>query len=560
MFATYKNPIYDYRKSSDQEASPPVHHPLIIVGAGPVGLAAALESDLQGIPAVVLDDNNTVSIGSRAVCYSKRALEILNRLGCAKRILDKGITWQVGKVFFQDKLVTRFDLLPEEGHENPAFVNLQQYYLEEYMVDQLAENENIEIRWKNKVVSVENHDGDLDQPVLITVETPDGPYQMTTDWLIVADGANSSVRTMLDLPIHGKVFGDTFLSADIVMKHEHPLERWFTFDPPDNPGQSTLLHRQADDVWRISIQLGRGADHEEEGKPENVRARVRAMMGEDIEFELEWTSVYTYRSRRMDHFRQGRVVFAGDAAHQVSPYGARGANSGFQDTDNLVWKLKLVMDGKAPDALIDSYCEEREYAADENLLHSTRSTDFISPESRVSKLFRNSVLELSQDHHFAKGLINSGRLSDAAVLTDSSLNTPDDGSFLCNMVPGAAMDDAPVKVGQHDGWLLSELGNRFQLLYFHEDANEINEQRIEQLLSLQQGDIPVQPILVVNSGRGVKRIKTLVDVRSMMTTRYDAQDGTCYLVRPDQHIAARWQQLDVNTVRQAVKTATCNNI
>lgn len=558
MFATYQNPIYDYCKSPDQEASSPVHHPLIIVGAGPIGLAAALEANLQGIPAVVLDDNNTVSIGSRAVCYSKRALEILDRLGCARRILDKGITWQVGKVFFQDKLVTRFDLLPEEGHEHPAFVNLQQYYLEEFMVDQLAEKDNVEIRWKNKVVGVENHDGDPDQPVLITVETPDGSYQMTSDWLIVADGANSPIRTMLDLPIHGKVFGDTFLSADIVMKHEHPLERWFAFDPQDNPGRSTLLHRQADDVWRISFQLGRGADHEEEGKPENVRARVRAMMGEDIEFELEWTSVYTYRSRRMDHFRQGRVVFAGDAAHQVSPYGARGANSGFQDTDNLIWKLKLVMDGKAPDALIDSYCEEREFAADENLLHSTRSTDFISPESHVSKLFRNSVLELSQDYHFAKGLINSGRLSDAAVLTDSSLNTPDDGSFLCSMVPGAAMDDAPVKVGQHDGWLLNELGNHFQLLYFFENANEINEQTIEQLLSLQQGAIPVEPIVVVNTGKVAKGIKTLVDVRGMMTSRYDAQDGSCYLVRPDQHVAARWQQLNVNKVRQAVNIATCN--
>jgi len=560
MFATYKNPIYDYRKSIDQEASSPVHHPLIIVGAGPVGLAAALESNLHGIPAVVLDDNNTVSIGSRAVCYSKRALEILDRLGCAKRILDKGITWQVGKVFFQDKLVTRFDLLPEEGHQHPAFVNLQQYYLEEYMVDQLAEKENVDIRWNNKVIGVDNHDGDSNHPVLITVETPDGPYQMTTDWLIVADGANSSVRTMLNLPIHGKVFGDTFLSADIIMKHEHPLERWFAFDPQDNPGRSTLLHRQADDVWRISFQLGRGADHEEEGKPENVRARVAAMMGEDIEFELEWTSVYTYRSRRMDHFRQGRVIFAGDAAHQVSPYGARGANSGLQDTDNLIWKLKLVMDGKAPDALIDSYCEEREFAADENLLHSTRSTDFISPESRVSKLFRNSVLELSKDYHFAKGLINSGRLSDSAVLTHSSLNTPDDGSFMCNMVPGAAMDDAPVIVGHEKDWLLNELGNHFQLLYFFENANEINEQTIDQLLSLQQGEIPVEPIVVVNSGKAAKGIKTLLDVRGKLTSRYDAQDGNCYLARPDQHVAARWQRLNVNKVRQAVKTATCNQL
>jgi len=168
--------------------------------------------------------------------------------------------------------------------------------------------------------------------------------------------------------------------------------------------------------------------------------------------------------------------------------------------------------------------------------------------------------ELSKDYHFAKGLINSGRLSDAAVLTDSSLNTPDDGSFMCNMVPGAAMDDAPVKIGHKKGWLLNELGNHFQLLYFFENANEINEQTIEQLLSLQQGEIPVEPIVVVNSGKAPKGLKTLLDIRGMMTTRYDAQDGSCYLARPDQHVAARWQQLNVNKVKQAVNTATCNQV
>ena len=206
--------------------------------------------------------------------------------------------------------------------------------------------------------------------------------------------------------MEGKVFQDRFLIADVVMKADFPAERWFWFDPPFHPGQSVLLHREADNVWRIDFQLGWDADPELEKLPERVIPRIRAMLGPEREFELEWVSVYTFQCRRMQKFRHGRVLFAGDAAHQVSPFGARGANSGIQDTDNLAWKLKLVLEGLAPDRLLDSYSEERVAAADENLLNSTRSTDFITPKSQVSKDFRNAVLGLTREHPFALSLIH----------------------------------------------------------------------------------------------------------------------------------------------------------
>ncbi len=554
MFLTYQNPVYDYIKSADQQSEKIAHHPLVIVGGGPVGLAAGLDAGVQGIPAIILDDNNTVSVGSRAVCYSKRALEVLDRLGCAKRMVDKGVTWQVGKVFFKDELVTSFDLLPEEGHEQPAFINLQQYYLEEYMVDRTNELDNVDIRWKNKVTGVDNN-GDI---VTVTIDTPDGPYQITTDWLIVADGANSAVRSMLGLAMRGKAFEDRFLIADIIMKADFPPERWFSFDPSYHKGQSTLLHSQSDDVWRLDFQLGWDKDPEEEKKPENIIPRVKAMMGDDVEFELEWASVYTFMCRRMDRFREGRVIFAGDAAHQVSPFGARGANSGFQDTDNLLWKLKLVMDGKAPDALIDSYCDEREFAADENLLNSTRSTDFISPKSKTSLRFRNATLELSRDYHFAQKLVNSGRLSDAAFLTESPLNTADEDTFVGNMVAGAVMEDAPIQGDQDERWALKTIANRFHLLYFVDNANTLDDATTQQLRALSQAKIPVQPIVVATSGTAPEGIKTLQDIKGLLGSRYDARNGTCYLVRPDQHVAARWRAFDSAKVSQALKTATCN--
>jgi len=556
MFKAYENPVYDYIKSPDQDADTLVHHPLVIVGAGPVGLAAGLDAAINGIPAIILDDNNTVSVGSRAVCYSKRALEVLDRLGCAKRMVDKGVIWKMGKVFFKDQLVTSFDLLPEEGHEQPAFINLQQYYLEQYMVDRSDELDNINIRWKNRVTVVDN---DADSNIVtLTIETPDGPYQISTDWLIVADGANSSVRSMLGLAMEGKTFEDRFLIADIIMKADFPSERWFSFDPSYHKGQSTLLHSQSDNVWRLDFQLGWDKDPEEEEKPENIIPRVKAMMGDNVEFELEWASVYTFMCRRMERFRQGRVIFVGDAAHQVSPFGARGANSGFQDTDNLLWKLKLVMDGKAPDALIDSYCAEREYAADENLLNSTRSTDFISPKSNTSLQFRNATLELSKDYHFAQKLVNSGRLSDAAFLTESPLNTADEDAFEGNMVAGAVMDDAPIQGDQDERWALKVFANQFQLLYFIDNASTLDESTARQLLAMTQGSIPIQPVVVSTSGTAPQGIKTIQDIKRLLSKRYDAKNGTCYLTRPDQHVAGRWRTLDSSKISQALNTATCN--
>ncbi|MEP7184029.1 MAG: FAD-dependent monooxygenase, partial [Betaproteobacteria bacterium] len=278
---TYANPVYAYRKSSD-ETGPSKRRPVVIAGAGPVGLAAAIDLAQRGIPVVVLDDDNTVSVGSRAICYAKRALEILDRLGCGERIAQKGVEWNVGRVFFRDAPVYRFDLLPEPGHRRPAFVNLQQYYLEEYLVDRLDGLPAAELRWQNRVVGVTPRaDG-----VGLRIATPDGEYKLDCDWLIAADGARSPVRTMMGLESEGQIFRDRFLIADIHMTTDFPSERWFWFDPPFHPNQSALLHRQADDVWRVDFQLGWDADPEAEKTPERILPRLRAMLGDRAEFEI----------------------------------------------------------------------------------------------------------------------------------------------------------------------------------------------------------------------------------------------------------------------------------
>ena len=424
-----------------------------------------------------------------------------------------------------------------------------------YLVNRCNEV-GVEIRWKHKVVSVTP----ADDHVSLQVETVDGVYAIECDWLIVCDGARSPVRTMMGLDIDGKVFMDRFLIADVVMKADFPAERWFWFDPPFHRNQSVLLHREADNVWRIDFQLGWDADPQTERQPERVIPRIQAMLGRDREFELEWVSVYTFQCRRMNRFNHGRVMFAGDAAHQVSPFGARGANSGVQDTDNLIWKLKLVIDGKAPASLLDTYSDERCWAADENILNSTRSTDFITPKSNASKLIRTAVLQLAQKHAFARKLVNSGRLSVPAFYTASVLNTPDDGSFAGMMEPGAPMDDAPVRVNGVDGrsgWLLDHLGNRFQLLLFVDDPATLDTARL-QALTTQPGAIGVQPIVVTPGTAAAPDILTLHDSNGRFAQRYDARDGTVYLARPDQHVAARWRRFDAADIAAALRRATCN--
>ena len=533
MSRIFEVPLYPYVRSADQDAPAPVRHPVIVVGAGPVGLAAAIDLARNDIPVVVLDDNDKVSFGSRAICFAKRSLEIFDRLGVDPALVDKGVIWNTGKVFFKDRQVYGFDLLPEKHHKRPAFINLQQYHLEKFLIDRVSElavqGKPIEIRGRNKVVSVTQDTAGA----RLSVETPEGPYALECDWLLACDGANSPVRAMLGLDFIGRVFEDNFLIADVVMEADFPTERWFWFDPPFNRGQSALLHKQPDNVWRIDLQLGWNIDKETEKQPDRVTARLKSMLGDDVKFALEWVSIYTFQCRRMEKFRHGRVIFAGDAAHQVSPFGARGANSGFQDVDNLIWKLKLVMVGKAPDTLLDSYDAERVFGAEENILNSTRSTDFITPKSDMSRIFRNAVLDLAERYQFARPLVNSGRLSVPCIYDASSLNGPDAPDLPARTRPGAPLVDAPTATG----WLLDAMGDRFQLLTIDCDA----------------------PDRLDCNGIEVERIALSADsdATGALRERYLGKvDKAVYLVRPDQHVAARWTGFNEAAVSAALSIAT----
>ncbi len=568
MLSTYTYPRFASPPAPELAAPGTVpRHPVVVVGAGPVGLATAIDLAQQGQPVLLLDDDNTVSVGSRGLCYAKRTLEVLDRLGCGQPVVDKGVTWNVGRTFFGEREVFSFNLLPEAGHQRPGMVNLQQYHLEEALVRRAQALPLLQLRWKHKVTAVTPQA----DSVLIDVHTSDGAFQLRADWLVVCDGARSPIRRHLGLDVDGQVFQDRFLIADVLlhspMFNDGANERWFWFDPPFHRNQSVLLHREADNVWRIDFQLGWDADPEAEKQPERVIPRIQAMLGPTRKFDLEWVSVYTFQCRRLQQFRHGRLLFAGDAAHQVSPFGARGANSGIQDADNLAWKLKLVACGLASDKLLDSYNSERVVAADENLLNSTRATDFITPKSQVSKDFRNAVLGLAGEFAFARALVNSGRLSVPTHLRHSVLNTPDADAFAGLMHPGAPLADAPVALAGNatDGgtaatagnWLLRHTGNHFMLLLFV-DTPAIDTATQAMLRGLQAAAIPVHSLLVAQRGGAAPAgLPAVVDAQGLAAQRCDARPGTAYLLRPDQHVAARWRLLDGAAVHAAVQRATC---
>ena len=526
---------FGYRRHADQDRTggSMAEYPVVVIGAGPVGLSLAIDLAQRGQGVVLLDDADRIGEGSRAICFSKRSLEFWDRLGIGQRMVDKGVVWSVGRIFHGASQLYQFDLLPEQGHKRPAFINLQQFYAEAYLVDRVQELSGVDLRWRNKVIALEQRN----DHAILTVETPEGPYRIGANYVVACDGARSSLRQMVGAEFAGKVFEDQFLIADVRMTAEFPTERWFWFDPPFHAGRSALLHKQPDDIWRIDLQLHPDADPAAEKRPENVRPRIARMLGHD-KFDFEWISLYKFQCRRMDQFIHGCVIFAGDAAHQVSPFGARGANSGLEDAENLAWKLDRVLKKISPEALLESYHVERSAAADENIRESTRSTDFMAPASRQEARLRKAVLSLARETEFGKRMINGGRLSVPSVY-ETPLSTADFDVWRGGPRPGASMPDAPVTAPDGRPAYLTDAfircGMRFALLEFVNGA-------------------AVDP----PDGVGVIRIggaSGFSDSAQLAAARYDAEPGTAYLLRPDGYVAARFRHPTPTAIDAALARA-----
>jgi 2-polyprenyl-6-methoxyphenol hydroxylase-like FAD-dependent oxidoreductase len=381
-----------------------------VVGAGPVGMTMALSLARYGVPSVLLDeDEQTTCGGSRSICVQRATLEAFDRIGCGTQIAEEGVTWTCGRTYYRN--VELFQVrFPASGPERfPPFVNLGQQRVEEILLERVEAEPLVDLRWRNRVVGY--RDG------VLHIESGG---ELEAEYIVACDGPHSTLRRLLGLEFPGHSHRDRFLIADIRAQLPFPSERRFFFDPPSNPGRQVLLHPQPDDVWRIDWQVPPEVDPEEERRNGRLDERVRAIVG-DTPYEIVWVTAYTFHQRMLPRFREGRVFFAGDAAHVMSVFGARGMNSGVQDAENLAWKLWGVLEGWAPEPLLDTYDIERRAAAAYNLAVTDATMRFMVPRTRAHRLARHALLRLSPYVRPLRRFVNSGRLSEPFVYRESPI-------------------------------------------------------------------------------------------------------------------------------------------
>ncbi len=548
---------YEAKQPLQEELSKPARSPVVIVGGGPVGLATALGLANYGVPSVLIEADAGVCSGSRAICISRRSLEIIERLGAIKGFLDKGLPWAGGRSFYRETEVLHFTMPQDENQKLPPMVNLAQYHIEQFLLDAAESKADlIDIRWQTRVTGVSARaDG-----VTLNLSTPGGSYDLDADWLVASDGGRSTVRDSLGLQLKGTSYEGRYVIVDIELKSDRPTERLAYFDPPSNPGSTVLVHKQPDNVWRIDYQLREDEDPEEAVKTENVIPRVQSllqMMGESGEWSPIWITIYKAHALTMEKYREGRVLFAGDAAHLVPIFGVRGANSGIDDADNLAWKLAFVVKGLASHRLLDSYSDERVFAAYENLSHGTKSTEFMAPPSFAFELMRTAVLSLAEKHACVRTLINP-RQTNAITYVDSALNyrvAEQSAEFAAGPRPGAILPECPITLinrGDSRGAHLTDLlGPWFTAFYFSDDGAIPNDIAAV-CKKLSDSGVLFKIIALTRHMASNADGPSGWDHTGRLFTLYGAQLGTLYLVRPDGHVMARWLDIVPEGMLQAV--------
>ncbi len=565
----YQLPSWPFVPPPELADGTPRRHRLVIAGAGLTGLTLACDLAARGVDCVVLDEDDTVGVrgaSSRGICYAQKSLEIYDRLGIVDRIVGKGVTWSLGRTFCGDDEVYNFELKSTGVSRQPPFVNLQQFYLEWFLVDRILELGHAELRWKNRITAVEARA----EAVRVTVQTPAGDYTIDCDWLIDATGANSPIRRQLGLEARTSHSADRWCITDVRFDRALAIERWTWVSAPFNDGRGVWQHLMADDVWRMDYQMPLDADPEEISRPEVAGQRIRRQLGPDVTFEFVWIGPYQYRDLLLDRFRHGRVLFMGDSAHVVSPFGARGGNTGIQDANNLGWKFALVLAGQAPERLLESYDAERRAAATENLQVTSRTARFLAPRTAAERTIRDALLTLARRYPFARTMVNTGRMSVANDYPASEW-LPAGGKSL----PNVPLVDG----GGRRTTLMALLRGTTRLLALHFASPE--ETAAGSAVAALRDAVASLPVAVVDvhgpaglaagsgghdDGRGSGKDRTgangdngpsdvVLDRDHRLRGLLAAAPGSIVLVRPDAYCAARLEAADPGTLARAVRTA-----
>lgn len=497
-----------------------------IVGAGPVGMVAALTLAQHGVRSVLIEAKSTFNDGSRAICIARQSFHILGQIGAVDPFLDKALGWTTGRSFYRGQQILEFSMPDGPGEKYRPMYNLQQQYIEQYLWQAIDCEPLIEMRWQSQVAAIDPHE----YGVTLTVRDPHETYRFEAGWMLAADGARSAVRKMMGLRLSGENYEGRYVIADVRMPDDYPTIRRALFDPVCRPGGTVLIHKQPDNIWRIDYQLGDGEDEAAALEEQAVRgsvAGVLAEIGYQGDWDLEWWSIYSANTLALDDYRHGRVVFIGDSAHIVPIFGVRGLNNGIADAHNIGWKLGFVLSGRAGESLIDSYTPERRGATLDVFANASKSARFMTPPSHGWRIMRDAALGLALDHPFAGELANPRQMTPYTYAASPAV-LADDPGFDGGPVPGAALPDAAVG----DGFLSDRVGKNFTLICFDPGLAEAVER------------LPGAPDVVCLDCPG--------EASRMLAAGPDA----AYLIRPDLHIGARWFKAAPEKVAAALAALT----
>jgi 3-(3-hydroxy-phenyl)propionate hydroxylase len=555
VFYNYK--IHPYRHSPDRDSGR-AGAPVVIVGAGPIGLATAIDLARFGVASIVLDEDLQVSHGSRAIVLTRRSMEILQQLGVAAPFREKGLPWAFGRSFYRGKEVYRMVMPHDEDDRFLPGLNIQQQYIEEYLIDFCAKSPLIDVRWGQKLVGI----AQTADAATLRIDTPEGEYDMSADWVIAADGGRSTIRKLMGLRMEGRSYPGNFVIADIKAKVDLPTERLCYFDPAWNPGNNVLVHRQPDDLWRIDFRLPDDETPEQALEPATLSRRIDAVLGmirRKVPWQLDWATVYTANTLTLPQFVHGRVIFTGDAAHLLPIFGVRGCNTGLQDCNDLAWKLAFVVKGWSRPALLDSYSSERVQAAREICEEGGKSTRFMTPPTAGARLMRDAVLSFCLSEEFPKDLLH-WRTSRPHDYRLSPLNSfaEADAAFAGGIAIGQPVRN--VKLGDDDYFLdRIDAGAGFHLIAFTDDGAPGGE--LDRILTeAAHQRFPVIRVLVgrrVDPSCASRAERVIADPQGRIAAKYAARSGTVYLLRPDLHVCARWREGTVAFVHGALRIAAC---
>lgn len=503
--------------------------PVAIVGNGPVGQTTALLLAKWGIPSMLLDGRSERDeVGSKAICQQRDVLDIWSSVG-AGQIAQDGLTWTKARTFYKDSELFSWSFVDRGRSPLPAFVNISQTRSEQVLDQQIAKSPLITTLWDHEVTGIEQDASG----VTLTCNTGQGSTTITGSYAVVAAGARNDLRKALGVSFDGHSFDDRFLICDI--RADLPgweNERRFYFDPEWNPGRQILIHPCPGSTFRIDWQVPADFDIVAERAEGRLDQRIRAIIG-DRPYEVVWESVYRFHSRLVDRMRVGKVLLAGDAAHLVAPFGARGLNSGVADAENAAWKLAYVLHDWAPEALLESYHQERHCAAQENLEITSATMKFLVPQNDHEWSQRLGLLEESVTSTEAQGRVDSGRFAEPFWYIDSPLTTPAEGRTFGGrpprgetptVVPGVLMPDMPTNVAHRPEVVRLRQLVRDGVLVLTSD-------------NVDAAEIGVLMKETLESPFDVLRFSD-VDPDGALQETLAVRDGEAWVIRPDGHVAA----------------------